>query len=346
MYCVNCGVELHDQEEKCPLCGTPVYRPDSVPPPSAEKLYSDRIARSSIRVNRVKYTRTTGFVMIVLAALVAIVNLCVSGNLSWAKYALISIAELWLCMVVPVKFAKKMPVGRIALILALATCAYLLLLDWFIGFSMWSVYAVLGILLGWVCGGLPFTQQYYARRRISFHLSFCLVMTALVLVVIDLLTGKSGFSLYTSFGLACLWCYTLLPLLLRGRFKVYIVLVVDYLITLVTAWMFLDASGLGENAHNFTLTLVTLLFASGLLVVAISKLTKFSVFGIVGTSFAFTALFLICLNLLVNRCFFDRIALNLYSIVTAACLVPIAVFLIVLEYSPRLKEYLTKKLFI
>lgn len=26
-YCVNCGVELDSELEKCPLCGTPVYRP-------------------------------------------------------------------------------------------------------------------------------------------------------------------------------------------------------------------------------------------------------------------------------------------------------------------------------
>ena len=28
MYCVKCGVELADTENKCPLCGTAVYHPD------------------------------------------------------------------------------------------------------------------------------------------------------------------------------------------------------------------------------------------------------------------------------------------------------------------------------
>lgn len=28
MYCVKCGVELDDAEERCPLCGTRVYHPD------------------------------------------------------------------------------------------------------------------------------------------------------------------------------------------------------------------------------------------------------------------------------------------------------------------------------
>ena len=30
MYCVKCGVELADTENKCPLCGTSVYHPDIV----------------------------------------------------------------------------------------------------------------------------------------------------------------------------------------------------------------------------------------------------------------------------------------------------------------------------
>ena len=346
MYCIHCGVELQDREKVCPLCGTPVPDLGQASDVPAEKLYSDVIAKSSIRVNRVKYTRTTGFVLFVLALLATVVNLCVSGNLSWAKYALVGLAELGVCMIVPVKYAKKIPVGKIAFVLVVCTCGALLLFDWFSGFSMWSVYATLGLLLGWVCGGLPFSQPYHARRKASVHLTFCLVMTALVLVVIDLMTGQSGFGLYTSFGIACLWCYIFLPLLLRIRFRVYLVLAADYTITLFSAWFFLDRNGVGELSQTFALAVVTLLFASAFLVIALSKLTKFSLFGVVGLSFAFTAIFLICLNLLVNRCFYGFVGLNLYSIVTTACLVPIAAFLIVLERSPRLKEYLSKKLFI
>ena len=30
MYCIKCGVELADSEERCPLCGTKVYNPEIV----------------------------------------------------------------------------------------------------------------------------------------------------------------------------------------------------------------------------------------------------------------------------------------------------------------------------
>ena len=38
MYCIKCGVELKDSEEKCPLCGTVVFHPD-MKRPDGEKPY-------------------------------------------------------------------------------------------------------------------------------------------------------------------------------------------------------------------------------------------------------------------------------------------------------------------
>lgn len=32
MYCVKCGVRLQDSAETCPLCGTPVWRPEEKAP--------------------------------------------------------------------------------------------------------------------------------------------------------------------------------------------------------------------------------------------------------------------------------------------------------------------------
>lgn len=38
MYCIKCGVELSDSEEKCPLCGTVVFHP-YIKRPDGEKPY-------------------------------------------------------------------------------------------------------------------------------------------------------------------------------------------------------------------------------------------------------------------------------------------------------------------
>ena len=31
-YCVKCGVELDEGAERCPLCGTPAWKPDETEP--------------------------------------------------------------------------------------------------------------------------------------------------------------------------------------------------------------------------------------------------------------------------------------------------------------------------
>ena len=38
-YCVNCGVKLDEALEKCPLCNTPVYRPNINIEKQAESPY-------------------------------------------------------------------------------------------------------------------------------------------------------------------------------------------------------------------------------------------------------------------------------------------------------------------
>lgn len=352
MYCVRCGVRLEDSAKACPLCGTPVWNPEecnkgALLDAGSKELYSERIARSSIRVNRNKYLKTTGFVIVVAMLASLIVNLCVSGNLSWAKFVLLSLVEVWAAMTIPVRYAGKKPVGQTILLLVLVTSVYLFFTDWFAGFRGWSVYAVLGLIVGWIYGGLPFVRSYRIRPRIRVHLSFCMLATAVLLFAYDLMSGNTGFSLYTTMGLACAWCYILLPLLTRdGKYRIYGILLADYAITFLTVILIFRANGLSEWNLTFALSLITLLLASVCLILAVSQMARFSLFGILATSFVLAAIFLICLNLLINRCFFDVVRLDVYSIATAACLIPVAVFLYVLEKSKRLQEIIIKRFFL
>ena len=48
MYCIKCGVELKDSEEKCPLCGTVVFHPD-MKRPDGEKPYPAESRRPAER---------------------------------------------------------------------------------------------------------------------------------------------------------------------------------------------------------------------------------------------------------------------------------------------------------
>ena len=63
MYCVRCGAELSDSEEKCPLCGTIVFHPD-IPRPQGEKPYPVDTARQETASRAgVLFLLTMGFVL-------------------------------------------------------------------------------------------------------------------------------------------------------------------------------------------------------------------------------------------------------------------------------------------
>ncbi|MFR5846186.1 MAG: hypothetical protein ACLUEU_10705 [Oscillospiraceae bacterium] len=59
-YCVNCGVELDPARQRCPLCGTPAWKPDSTAPsyfptkpaevPPASRARGGRAAHGDARV--------------------------------------------------------------------------------------------------------------------------------------------------------------------------------------------------------------------------------------------------------------------------------------------------------
>ena len=53
MYCIKCGVELSDSEEKCPLCGTVVFhpyikRPDGENPYPVDRKPQETASRSGL----------------------------------------------------------------------------------------------------------------------------------------------------------------------------------------------------------------------------------------------------------------------------------------------------------
>ena len=82
MYCIKCGVELKDSEEKCPLCGTVVFHPD-MKRPDGEKPYpaeSRRPAETASRSGMLFITSIMFLVPRVTAAQAISIAPPVTGN--------------------------------------------------------------------------------------------------------------------------------------------------------------------------------------------------------------------------------------------------------------------------
>lgn len=141
-YCVNCGVELGGSEEKCPLCGTEVYRPknaakgeapDALPYPPYKPLTIQRVSKSSIII-------LITLLSLLPVLLTLICDLSINRAVTWSAYVAASVAFLYLCIVLPLPGKKRRPV----FCLTADACAMIFLLmfierksggSWFLPFA-------------------------------------------------------------------------------------------------------------------------------------------------------------------------------------------------------------------
>ena len=107
-YCVECGVELADYHDKCPLCGTPVNNPNR-PLDFSKNEYPVFKKHHAITNRRKVVRRLVGFILsmcfMMMALIPMLINLMVSSSLTWSLYPLFSCILLWVSIAVP--FFKK-----------------------------------------------------------------------------------------------------------------------------------------------------------------------------------------------------------------------------------------------
>ena len=138
MYCVKCGVRLDDSLDRCPLCGTPVWRPDaqaSDSPASYSRLYPVRNHAARI---------ADAAVLTVLLAIAALISLiyCLRnyGAAAWSGYVMLGIATAYVIFVLPLWLRHPNPVVLIPIAHA-AIGGYLLYIScrtgggWFLSFA-------------------------------------------------------------------------------------------------------------------------------------------------------------------------------------------------------------------
>lgn len=103
-YCVNCGVELEETEEKCILCGCEVNNPMQPLKKDGPRPYPDKTDAMTKRANR----RFTGLILSFLFVLPALIcfflNILYFNKILWSIYVIGSFAVLWTCIVIPILY--------------------------------------------------------------------------------------------------------------------------------------------------------------------------------------------------------------------------------------------------
>ena len=178
MYCVNCGVELNPGAERCPLCGTPAWKPDPVEPPyfatkppeiPAVENYSLAILLSSMLLS--------------VALCCGLLNLILLPGRFWSYYVIGGAVMLWVWFVLPMVFRKLPVVIRLTLDVAIVG-VYIWLISIDLNGGAWFRGLVVPILI-WACV-LVFLLCLLSRNRsILTKISLCVGAVALLVIGIE-----------------------------------------------------------------------------------------------------------------------------------------------------------------
>ncbi|MCD8094551.1 MAG: DUF6320 domain-containing protein [Ruminococcus sp.] len=143
MYCVKCGCELADSEEKCPICGIRAYHPD-VERTLSDPLYPDnpKTVRQSVSRFGAMFIVTSIFILGVLVSLIC--NISLSGEITWSGIVTGALILGYVLVILPIWFRSPNPVIFVPCDFAACTL-YLLYIDiftdgdWFLTFAFPTV---------------------------------------------------------------------------------------------------------------------------------------------------------------------------------------------------------------
>lgn len=90
-YCVNCGVELDPGAARCPLCGTPAWKPD----PDAPSYFPTKPAEVPPASRRAAAALLTAMLASV-SLCCGVLNLLLPTERPWSLYVIGAAVMLWI----------------------------------------------------------------------------------------------------------------------------------------------------------------------------------------------------------------------------------------------------------
>ncbi len=100
-YCVHCGVKLGDGEKRCPLCQTPVYDPAEPERHAAPKSYPVRTPEQELKRSKRFLLMLAALMLLAPAGLCLVIDLLVTGGVTWSGYASGALIMLFLSVSIP-----------------------------------------------------------------------------------------------------------------------------------------------------------------------------------------------------------------------------------------------------
>ena len=106
MYCVKCGVELADSEQKCPLCHTPVCYPDYVVK-EEDRTYPRFEKPETVNPRGIYFIISFACVIAALISFMADLNM--GNGITWSGYVIGGIGLFYVLFILPGWFKRYNP---------------------------------------------------------------------------------------------------------------------------------------------------------------------------------------------------------------------------------------------
>lgn len=184
MYCVKCGVQLEDSQDRCPLCLTTVYHPE-LPRPQVSSPYphrepeEDRFSPSGILF-------IISALLLICDAVVLLCDLSLNGAFSWSGIVIGATVLFYVALVMPRWFSRPKTVVFLPVVWGLIL-GYLFYIDlylsggWFLSFA----FPVAGGVGACICAGVILYK--YLRRGRLYIMAGCLLFFGSYSLLIEFL---------------------------------------------------------------------------------------------------------------------------------------------------------------
>ncbi len=138
MYCVNCGVELADSENKCPLCSTPVYFPERIKP--KDRPYPEYI-NTKDEIGPRGFYFIMSFFFLIASLVVLICDMNINRKITFSGYVIGGIILSYVVLILPGWFRRPSPAIFVPTDFAVAALLvayinYSIGGDWFLSFAL------------------------------------------------------------------------------------------------------------------------------------------------------------------------------------------------------------------
>lgn len=215
MYCVKCGVELEEHQDRCPLCKTKVPK-DLEDKDFVEEYPMININFYKIKVNKIKKAVFMSFFTISLISILEIFfqNIIIYGNIKWGYYAIPSVLLFDLFLFVSLN-SYKMRINLILILIGLVS--FLLIIDYGNREITWSLKRGIPIVITFYLLSFIFSFVWdkHKKERIKI-LNFFIFFVGIFLLILEIiLKQRCTWSVWASIPLF------VLNIMLRYTYRAY-----------------------------------------------------------------------------------------------------------------------------